>query len=248
MSIFKRGNVYWYHFYFNGQHAQESTKQGNPRVARNMESAHRTALAKGEVGFREKKPMPTLKEFIEARFEPWAKAQFEKASPATWFRWYRTNLRILRAYAPLAEEKLDAITSEAAVGFAAHRQRDGLQPSSVNSTLRVLRRLLRVAVEWGVIPSAPKIKLLRGERHRERVVTPAEEAKYLAAAQEPLASIAAVLVDSGMRPEECFRLRWESVAWVNGKHGAMLVTHGKTAAARRVLPMTPRVRHILENH
>jgi hypothetical protein len=24
MSIFKRGNVYWYHFWFNGQHIQES--------------------------------------------------------------------------------------------------------------------------------------------------------------------------------------------------------------------------------
>jgi integrase len=108
--------------------------------------------------------------------------------------------------------------------------------------------VLRVAVEWGVIPAAPKIKLLRGEQHRERVIAPVEEAKYLAAAPEPLASIAAILVDSGMRPEECFRLRWESVTWVNGRHGSMLVTHGKTAAARRMLPMTPRVRTILEGH
>jgi putative transposase len=43
-----------------------------------------------------------------------------------------------------------------------------------------------------------------------------------------------------------FRLCWESIAWVNGRHGTLLVTHGKTAAARRVLPMTPRVRRILE--
>jgi hypothetical protein len=25
MSIFKRGNVYWYHFLFNGEHVQKST-------------------------------------------------------------------------------------------------------------------------------------------------------------------------------------------------------------------------------
>jgi hypothetical protein len=30
MSIFKRGSVYWYHFLFNGEHVQHSTKQGNP--------------------------------------------------------------------------------------------------------------------------------------------------------------------------------------------------------------------------
>lgn len=247
MSIFKRGNVYWYHFLFNGQHIQESSKQGNPRVARNMESAHRTALAKGEVGFRENKPVPTLKDFIEGRFEPWAKATFEKVSPATWRRWYSPNLRALKDCAPLAELGLDKITGESIAGFTAKRQSQGLQPSSVNRALQVLRRVLRLAVEWGVLPSAPKTKMLRGERHRERVLTPAEEARYLAAAPEPLASIATVLVDSGMRPEECFRLRWESITWVNGRYGSLLVTHGKTAAARRVLPMTPRVRVILES-
>jgi integrase len=248
MAIFKRGRIYWYHFVFAGTHVQESTKQGNPNVARQMEAAHRTSLAKGEVGIREKKPMPTLAEFIRDRLEPWAKAQFENTSPATWLRWYRTNLRVLSAFAPLAQKKLEQITSEDAAAFAAHRQGKGKQVSSINSALRVLRRLLRLAVEWGVIPSAPKIKLLRGERHRERVITHTEEAKYLAAAPEPLASIATMLVDSGMRPEECFRLRWEAITWVNGRYGSMLVTHGKTAAARRMIPMTPRVRTILETH
>jgi hypothetical protein len=33
---------------------------------------------------------------------------------------------------------------------------------------------------------------------------------------------------------------------VNGRNGTLLITHGKTEAARRVLPMTPRVRRTLE--
>jgi integrase len=103
-----------------------------------------------------------------------------------------------------------------------------------------------MAAEWSTIESVPKVKLLRGERHRERVVTPEEEARYLAAAPDLLAAVATVLVDTGMRPEECFRLRWESVTWVNGRNGTLRVTHGKTAAARRLIPMTPRVRHVLE--
>lgn len=36
-----------------------------------------------------------------------------------------------------------------------------------------------------------------------------------------------------MRPDECYRLRWESVTWTNGRNGTILVTYGKTAAARR---------------
>ena len=232
MAIDKKNGSYYYNFWWNGEHIQRCKKQGNPNVARKIESAHRTALAMGQVGIIERKPAPSLKDFIDGRFEPWAKAQFEHTSPKTWSGWYRTNLRSLKAFQPVASKKLDDITSEDAAGFAAHRQSKGLRVSSINSALRVLRRLLRLSVEWGVIPSAPKIKLLRGERHRERVITPVEEAKYLAAAPEPLTSIATILVDSGMRPEECFRLRWESITWVNGRHGSMLVTHGKTAAAR----------------
>jgi integrase len=88
--------------------------------------------------------------------------------------------------------------------------------------------------------------MLPGERHRERVVTLQEQSKYLATALEPLGSVAEVLVDTGLRPEECFRLRWESLTWTNGRYGTLLVTHGKTASARRVLPMTARVRKVLE--
>jgi integrase len=39
---------------------------------------------------------------------------------------------------------------------------------------------------------------------------------------------------------------WDSIVWVNGRNGTLMVTHGKTKAARRLLPMTPRVRHVLE--
>ncbi|HXY48803.1 MAG TPA: tyrosine-type recombinase/integrase [Terriglobales bacterium] len=121
-----------------------------------------------------------------------------------------------------------------------------MQVSTVHSSLRVLRRILRIASEWGILEAVPKIKMLPGERHRERVVSVEEEARYLAAAHEPLASVTALLVDTGLRPEECYRLRWEAITWVNGRNGSLLVTHGKTKAARRLLPMTPRVRTILE--
>lgn len=244
--IYKRGNVYWYKFMWQGRLVRESTTQGNNKVARQMESAHRTALAKGEVGIREKKPAPTLNDFLTRRFEPWAKARFERNVPKTWL-WYRTTMRAVLKHKPLASAPLDEITSEKVSAFAAHRQSLKMQVSSVNNSLRALRRMLRLAVEWGALEVAPQVKMLPGERHRERVVMPEEEARYLAAASEPLASIAALLADTGMRPEECFRLCWEAITWVNGRHGTLFVTQGKTAAARRVLPMTPRVRTILES-
>jgi integrase len=70
---------------------------------------------------------------------------------------------------------------------------------------------------------------------------------WLAPASSPLlADVASVLADTGLRPDECHRLRWEDIARHNGRNGTLLVTRGKTAAARRVIPMTPRVRLLLE--
>ena len=40
MGIYKRGEVYWYKFTGQGPSVRESTKQGNDKVARQMEAAH----------------------------------------------------------------------------------------------------------------------------------------------------------------------------------------------------------------
>jgi integrase len=258
VSIFKRGRVYWYKFMWNGKLVRESTKQRNDKIARNMESAHRTALANGLVGIRQKKSSPSLKEFCQYRLEPWARATFEQSCRNNWL-WFRSGIRRLTAYELLAKAKLDAITNENVAGFAKYEQtrlqnrgrRDneekrGMSVSSINSSLRVLRRILSLAVEWGVLEASPKLRLLPGEHHRERVVTQTDEGRYLAAAPPLLADVATLLADTGMRPDECYRLRWEELTLGNGRNGTLLVAHGKTAAARRVLPMTPRVRFVLE--
>jgi integrase len=243
--IYKRGKFYWYKFMWQGRMVCESTKQGNAKVARDMESAHRTSLAKGIVGIREKRLAPTLREFINERVDPWAKARF-KETPNTYVRWFRPGARVICAYTSLSSRRLDEITGEHFASFAAYRQTQGLAVSSVNANLRVLSRILRLAVEWGELAAMPKVKLLTGERGRDRVVTPLEESQYLAAAPEPLRSIATVLFDTGMRPDESYRLRWETIAWTAGRHGAIHILYGKTRAARRWVPMTPRVRAVLE--
>src|SRR5262249_39255807 len=126
------------------------------------------------------------------------------------------------------------------------RQRDGLQISSVNSCLRCLRRVLRLAEEWDVLTKAPRVKFLAGEHCRDRVLSPQEESLYLNAALPLLHAVSIVLFDTGVRPEECHRIRWENITWINGRHGTVRIMHGKSKAAKRILPMTPRVRQILE--
>src|SRR5208337_4759889 len=61
---------------------------------------------------------------------------------------------------------------------------------SVMSALGWLRRMLKLAVEWKTIraPDSP-IRLLPGEKRRERVLTAEEDAAYFAAARQIGAAI-----------------------------------------------------------
>lgn len=77
MAVFKQkgSKNWWYKFTWNGEPIRESTKQTNKRVAEQMEAAHKASLARGEVGIREKKPVPTLAAFADHQFLPFVRVR-----------------------------------------------------------------------------------------------------------------------------------------------------------------------------
>src|SRR5271167_2577908 len=106
MAIYKRGRLYWYSFIFNGMHIQESTKQGNPRTARQIEAAHRTSLAKGEVGITERKVVPMFSSFAQ-RFIAHVETRHENKPQTVVF--YASKLSRLLEFAPIASARIDRI-------------------------------------------------------------------------------------------------------------------------------------------
>src|SRR6266852_8288676 len=90
MAIYKRGGVWWYGFVFKGERIQESTKQGNKRVAGQMEAARKTERAKGLVGIQDKPVLPILREF-EKRFVD--TLQVESGPKAA--NWYGSVLKVV---------------------------------------------------------------------------------------------------------------------------------------------------------
>ena len=241
MALYKQAKSknWWYKFNWNGVTIRESTKQSNKRVAEQIEAAHKTSLAKGEVGIRERKVIPTLKEFAETDFLPYVRSTF--AAKVKTRSYYENGVKSLLA-AKIANEPLDTLTSEKVAGYVAKRQEAGLQVSSINRELQVLRRMIHLSQEWGRVDKVlPRVRMLSGERHRERVLTPAEESRYLNEAQPLLRDVATILVDCGLRPEECFRLKWENV-----RDGFIEIQYGKTDNARRRIPASKRVGAILE--
>jgi integrase len=246
MAIYKRGRVYWYQFVFNNKRIQSSTKQGNPRVARQIEAAHKTRLAKGEVGIAEPKKVPTLKEF-GPRFE--SEIQVHCAGkPKTIAFWNQKLMRLLE-FAPLASAKLDKI-NKALIASYVQTRHDKVSVATINRELATLRRILYLAHDWNEIAAVPRIKMLKGERTRDFVLNHQQEKTYLEAAPQPLKDVAILLLETGLRLGEALALKWTDIELdpANGKKlGYLFVREGKSKNARRHISLTSRAQEMLVN-
>jgi integrase len=257
MSIFKRGNVYWYHFLFNGEHIQKSTKQGNPRTARQIEAAYKTALAKGEVGITERKKIPTFKTAMKDFLE-WSKQEHQMASSSA-DRYRYSSVALLRFF---GDKPLDKITPEEVERFKTSRSlefktvrgkdkkrvqtKERLRPATVNRELACLRAMFNHAIK-GDVPLRNPIgktaaKVMRENNEQTRVLTYGEQAKYLAKATPTLWDVATTMLETGMRPEEVYRIQPENV---HLSEDYLFNPYGKTKAAKRRIKLTAAVKSIL---
>ena len=256
MSIFKRGTVYWYHFLYDGQHVQRSTKQGNPRVARQIEAAFRTALAKGEVGITERKKAPGFKAAMRS-FLAWSEQQ-HKRHPATSRRYKVSSAALLSHF---GDQPIDRITPEDVERFKAARAMEyktvkgkekgtrkrteqRVMPATVNRELACLKALFNHAVKADLAVRNPvsRVAFLTEQNEQTRVLSFDEQARYLAVATPMLRDVATLMLETGMRPEEVYRIQPENV---NLAGGFLLNPFGKTKAARRRVPLTVAARDVL---
>jgi len=125
MAVYKRGRVWWYRFTWKGDAIRESTRQTNKRVAEQIEAAHKTSLAKGEVGLRDRKPAATIRQFANRDFLPFCRSTF--AARRKTLSYYENGIARLLEYPAVADESLDTINSEKIAGYAQRRQYAGMK-------------------------------------------------------------------------------------------------------------------------
>jgi integrase len=239
LSIFKRGNVYWFHFYFEGRHIQRSTKQGNPRVARSIEAAYRTKLAKGEVGIHDKQPVPQFRVAME-EFLNWSKHEHVE-HPRTHQRYRTSSKALLKFFGP---KQLNDISTEDVERFKLRRSDEigcrtkrKLRPATVNREIACGKAMFNFIAKGNVALQNPfrGVRLLAENNEQTRVLSYEEQAKYLNAASQPLRDIAVLMLETGMRPEEVCRISRENV---HLERGYVFNPWGKTKAAKRRVPLT----------
>ncbi len=257
--IFQRGQTYWYKFNWSVKQRdgtsrsfliRRSARTKFATEAEEVEHEHRRALRLGEIHPLDPWPKPPrpdaplLREF-SARFLEYARLHVKESS----FAFYGAAVSRLLAFPELANEQISKIKPDVIARFASARRARSVGVCAINGDLRTLRRLLRLAFEWELIPRSPVVHALPGERARDRVISFEEEQKYLAAAGANLRALTVLAVDAGMRPNsELFRLEWPQVKLAVSEfmpNGYIKVKEGKTQSAERILPLTPRAREVL---
>jgi integrase len=259
--VYKRGKSLWYKFRWCVKH-EDGTKENfmirrpakvrNRSDAKDVEREHRRALSLGQVHPNDPWPKPAVSappvfRAFATEFLQYAKTH---TTPGT-HTFYSVCLDRILTFAAIADAPIDKITGETVNRYARHRQ-EVAQNSvvTVNGDLRTLRRVLHLAEEWGKLDRVAAIHELPQSKGRERVLSFAEEAKYLAKATDNLHDAAILAVDTGMRPNsELFPLRWADVDLTErpeSPHGIIHVRQGKTDSAQRSLPLTPRVAEVLQ--
>lgn len=182
---------------------------------------------------------PILREFTN-RFLEYARLHVKESS----FEFYAGAVARLLAFPELANAQISKINPEIVSRFAGARKAIGVSVSAINGDLRTLRRLLRLAFEWEVIPRVPVVHALPGEKTRDRVISFEEEQKYLACSGPNLRALTILAVDTGMRPKsELSRLEWPQIHVEPSEmlpNGYIKVKEGKTQSAERILPLTSR--------
>ena len=255
MSLFKRGDVYWYEFIHAGRRYRKSTGVRNQRVAADIERAFRTALAKGEVGIIEHKPIPWFRKAM-SDFLNWSERQ-HTAHPGTHRRYKVSSIALLRFFADIP---LDKITQEDVERFKITRAREfktarsnkgrvqtkrRVRPATVNRELACLKAVINFAIKSDILIKNPVggVKFLPENNQQMRVLSHTEERDYFSKASSFLHDIARLILDTGMRPEEVYTLRPEDVDLMRK---TVQVPRGKTPAARRVLTLTSSAFEVLQ--
>jgi site-specific recombinase XerD len=230
VCIFKRGEIYHFDFMVNGKRYRGTTGEATKRKAQKVEQILTGEARYGRLLDRK---APTLGELGE-RFMAFLDASTGLDTDTV--RYYKNGWRMLGEtkligirISDLNNDDVDAMGPITGSGY------------NINNARRTLRRMLSKAVEWKLICTAPRISLAE-EQAREAVFTAEQQNDFLKIAPQPLRDVAMLIFDAGMRPDEVLRMRAENIDWVNR---TIFIPSGKTANARRFVPLSDRCENIL---
>jgi integrase len=242
MAVIKRGPTWHYRFNYKGKihtgptHLKATAK--NRKKAEEFEALERAKLRGGYT--------PIQSVAFSAAAQSFLSAVRTELKPEA-HRRLKTSMAVLGRFFELAQ--VDAITPADVDNFKAARRARGVKEVTIRHDLHALSSLLQYGRRHGWLESDPLDGVTMPsdkDSVRKKVVTLDEEAKYFAEVarykRSSLHDVAKLIILTGMRPGEVYRLEW---AHVDDEKGTAYVNDSKSAAGRRIVRLVQEARDIL---
>ena len=229
MSLYKRGDVWWYKFQFAGQVIRESTKSDSKTVAKDAERSRRRELEESYNQIKRRKLPPTLEragsEWLEAEKPHLAERTYEIYEVA-----YRCHLEPAFGSLLLCDIDANKIAS-----YQAKRKAEKASARTLNKELQVLRQMLKKHKLWANLQG--DVKFEREHNDVAKALSHDEEKKLLSAcgSNALLNAVVTLALNTALRKNEIRTLRWSQIDFEK-----RTVTVGRTktqAGTGRLIPL-----------
>ncbi len=238
MSVYRRGEVWWYKFRLNGQVIRESADTNSKTVARDAERVRRRELEEGLNGIRRQR----------ARLFPLAAGEWldlkRSVLSARSVQIEEANLKHL---GPHFDRKLIGDIEAADISrYQQRRLSEGAAAKTINLEVGTLRAILRKNRLWANVQ--PDVNMLSAREDVGRAISQDEESRLLAecaaSRSRSLYPAVTVALATGMRYSEIRLLRWKQIDLE--KH-TLTVGDSKTEAGTgRPIPLNDRASYVLD--
>jgi integrase len=229
MGLFKKHRTWYIDYYFKGQRVREAVGP-NKKAATDALSTRKTEILQGRYRWvQEKKSMP-FEEFSPVYL------RYSQINKRSWGR-DETSLKHLEAF--FKGKRLSAITPWLVEKYKTLRKAEktrrkrNVKDSTINRELTTLKNLFTMAMKWGKAQTNPvrEVKFFRVDEKMERILSPKEEIKLLAASADHLKPILITALHTGMRLREILNLSWDRVDFARG---VIVIEKPKSGKIRKI--------------
>jgi integrase len=205
VSVYKRGDVWWYKFRFAGQMIRESSKSESKTVAKDAERSRRRELEESYNQIKRRTLPPTFEragsDWLDAEKPHLAERTYEIYEVA-----FRCHLKPV-----LGSLLLCDIDASKVASYQAKRKAEKASARTLNKELQVLRQVLKRHKLWANLQG--DVKFEREHNDVGKALTREEEKNLLDASGSNalLKAVVTLALNTALRKSEIRMLRWNQI-------------------------------------
>lgn len=208
MALFRRGDVWWMRFNYQGKQIRRSTEVSDRKLAERIYHKVRGQIAEGKWFERQPGEDKTVQELMDRYLHEYSSVN--KAA-TTHKRDISLSAHLTQAFGSYS---LTSVRPSMLSEYKTGRRLEGAAPKTVNDELKLLSHAYKLAtMEWEWVTENPVLKVSREKVRNsiERWLTQDEEKRLLAASCPWLREILLFALHTGLRQSEILNLQWLQV-------------------------------------